>query len=176
MDTSLTYEPDPEDKTREMNTTLFDRSRITAPSLPKYQTSGIPYGRNLRRKQHILIVDDDPNLRMLLEYVLRKKYQVSTREDGLSAMAYLAGGHLPDLIIADLDMPRLNGYEFLQQLSISGYFSSIPTLILSGFDQEDLKSQCIETGAAAYLQKPFNPEQIMATLDKLLPSATALSS
>lgn len=124
--------------------------------------------RSFRKKKSILIVDDDANLRMLLEYVLRKEYHVYTREDGLSAMAWLAAGHVPDMIIADVDMPRLNGYDLLRQLRASGYFRHIPVVMLSGYDDDSMKENCLQAGAIDYLLKPFKPESMMARLDCLL--------
>ncbi len=124
--------------------------------------------RSFRKKKSNLIVHDDANLRMLLEYVLRKESHVYTREDGLSAMAWLAAGNVPDMIIADVDMPRLNGYDLLRQLRASGYFRHIPVVMLSGYDDDSMKENCLQAGAIDYLLKPFKPESMMARLDCLL--------
>ena len=147
---------------------------MTYPTIQRshHQLSGKPAGqgaqsrgaRSFRQKQSILIIDDDANLRMLLEYVLRKEYSVSTREDGLSAMAWLAAGNKPSLIIADVDMPRLNGYDLLRQLRASGYFRDIPVVMLSGYDDADIREKCLTAGAKDYLLKPFTPEKIMARI------------
>lgn len=146
--------------------------------------SGTPEGhsalsrgtRSFQKKQSILVVDDDANLRMLLEYVLRKEYHVHTREDGLSAMAWLAAGNIPDLIIADVDMPRLNGYDLLRQLNASGYFRNIPVVMLSGYDDDTMKDNCLSEGAIDYLLKPFRPESMMARLHHLLHGAPVVGA
>ena len=113
------------------------------------------------RKKTILIIDDDDNIRMLLEFVLRKHYNIITREDGLSGMSWLMEGNMPDLIIADLDMPRLNGYHLLKHIRESGFFFDIPLVMLSGYESNEIKIKCLEQGADDYWIKPFNPETIL---------------
>ncbi|MEZ4829314.1 MAG: response regulator [Bacteroidia bacterium] len=120
------------------------------------------------KKKHILVVDDDANIRMLLEFLLHKYYRVVTREDGLSGMSWLASGNLPDLIIADIDMPRLNGYHFLKNIRESGLFQEIPVIMLSGFESTEIREKCLEQGAIEYLVKPFNPDTIFQTIEKAL--------
>jgi CheY-like chemotaxis protein len=121
-----------------------------------------------KSSRHILIIDDDPNIRMLLGYVLRKHFRVTTQDDGLSAMSWLADGNLPDLILADLDMPRLNGYAFLRNLRDSGFFRDIPVVMLSGYDAEEVQEKCLAEGANGYLIKPFNPDLVKATIEAVL--------
>ncbi len=65
-------------------------------------------------KKQILAVDDDSSIRELLEFLLRNNYNVITKKDGMEAMMWLSEGNIPDLIITDIDMPRLNGYEFFR--------------------------------------------------------------
>ena len=81
----------------------------------------VPDTRMRRKNHHILIIDDDPNIRMLLEFVLRKHYQIATRADALSALSWMSMGNIPDLIIVDMEMPRLNGYQFLRNIRGSGF-------------------------------------------------------
>lgn len=119
-------------------------------------------------KPSILIVDDDDNIRMLLEFLLQKRYQVMVREDGLSAMAWLSAGNIPDLMIVDLEMPRLNGFDLLQQVRASGIFGHIPLIILSGYENPSVQQSCLDAGADAYLLKPFNPDLIRKTIQQLL--------
>ena len=113
------------------------------------------------KKKVILIIDDDDNIRMLLEFVLRKHYHIVTREDGLSGMSWLMAGNMPDLIIADLDMPKLNGYHLLKNIRESGFFYDIPLVMLSGYESNEIKIKCLEEGADDYWIKPFNPELML---------------
>jgi len=121
------------------------------------------------KKEHqILIVDDDANIRMLLEFLLRKSYSICTRPDGLSGLAWLAAGNLPDVIVLDIEMPEINGYEFLSRIRESGLFRDIPVIMLSGYQEEEVKNKCIAKGRCAYLLKPFNPEEIFSTIENFL--------
>lgn len=116
----------------------------------------------------ILTLDDDENIRLLLSAFLGRKYEVVALEDGLAGMSWLYQGNLPDLIIVDIDMPKLNGYEFLKNVHYSGFFGHIPLVILSGMDQEEIRSRCLSSGASAFLLKPFNPEEILNTIESVL--------
>ncbi len=126
-------------------------------------------------KKQILIIDDDPNIRMLLDFVLRKRYDVVAEEDGMLGMTWLTAGNIPDLIIADVEMPRINGYEFLKGIRESGFFRDIPVVMLSGHESADVKIKCIQQGADEYCIKPFNPEDILKKIGKVLNHASKRS-
>ncbi len=158
-----------------MTKAILARPLVPFSDTPSRGSDISPAYRGARSRQTILIVDDDQNLRMLLEYVLRKHYQVVTREDGLSAMAWMSSGHIPDLIISDVDMPHLNGYEFLLQLRASGYFRNIPVVMLSGYNDGEVVTRCTDSGAVGFLYKPFNPDEVLKTIQVHL-SHTAISS
>jgi len=119
-------------------------------------------------KAVILTLDDDENIRLLLSAFLGRKYEVVALEDGLAGMSWLYQGNLPDLIIVDIDMPKLNGYEFLKNVHFSGFFGHIPIIMLSGMDQKEIKARCLNSGASAFLVKPFNPEEILSTIESVL--------
>jgi len=119
-------------------------------------------------KVRILTLDDDENIRMLLCAFLGRIYDVTALEDGLAGMSWLYQGNFPDLILVDIDMPKLNGYEFLRNVHYSGFFGHIPIIMLSGMDQEEIKARCLNSGASAFLVKPFNPEEILKTIDQVL--------
>lgn len=119
-------------------------------------------------KALILTLDDDENIRLLLSAFLGRTYEVVALEDGLAGMSWLYQGNLPDLIIVDIDMPKLNGYEFLKNVHYSGFFGHIPLVMLSGMDQKEIKARCLTNGASAFLVKPFNPEEILSTIESVL--------
>ena len=75
----------------------------------------------------------------------------------MEGMAWLASGNIPDLIILDMEMPRLNGLEFLQQLRASGVFRNIPVILVSANEIEEEISQTFDLGIVDFIQKPFNP-------------------
>ncbi len=119
-------------------------------------------------KKQILAVDDDSSIRELLEFLLRSDYDVITKKDGMEAMMWLSEGNLPDLIITDVDMPRLNGYEFFKNVRRSGFYRDIPIMVLSGLENSKLIITCLQQGADDYILKPFNPESLYAKIERVL--------
>ncbi|MFT4759389.1 MAG: two-component system chemotaxis response regulator CheY [Paraglaciecola sp.] len=111
-------------------------------------------------KKNILIIDDQKSIRFLLGAMLSKQYAVTTKRDGLEGMAWMSRGNIPDLILLDMQMPRLCGSEFLKSLKNSGLFKNIPVIVLSGNESDAEISNCFEMGAQEYLKKPFNPVQL----------------
>ena len=118
----------------------------------------------------VLVVDDDPSNRDILSrYLSRDGYEVVTEVDGLRALARLqAGGHGFDLVLLDLLMPGLNGYEMLLRLKSDPALRDLPVLIISGLDLENGIARCIEAGADDYLTKPFNAVLLRARLASCL--------
>ncbi len=88
-------------------------------------------------KKQILAVDDSKAIRFLLQTVLGKSYQVITVPDGCSAMHWLSRRNFPHLIIADPQLPDLENWELIQQLSSSGIYKNIPVMVLSGLSAEE---------------------------------------
>ncbi len=119
-------------------------------------------------KKQILAVDDDSSIRELLEFLLRTDYDVITKKDGMEAMMWLSEGNIPDLIITDVDMPRLNGYEFFKNVRRSGFYRDIPIMVLSGLENSKLIITCLQQGADDYILKPFNPESLYAKIERVL--------
>jgi DNA-binding response OmpR family regulator len=119
-------------------------------------------------KKNILIIDDELSIRMLLENYLGKAYQIVTKTDGLDGMKYLEDGNIPDLIVADIQMPNLDGYEMLRQVRASGFFGNIPMIMLSGIESSQERVKCLRMGADDYIVKPFNPEELLLRINNLI--------
>lgn len=119
------------------------------------------------KRPTILIIDDHDCIRLLLGSILSKNYEVVTKKDGLEGMAWLSNGNIPDLILLDLVMPSLNGYEFLQNIRTSGFFKNIPVLILSGTEDQVEKDRCFQLGIRDFFNKPFNPIQLKAKIQAI---------
>ncbi|MCF8304035.1 MAG: response regulator [Bacteroidales bacterium] len=79
-------------------------------------------------KKHILVIDDEKSIRMLLENFLSKNYKVTSKTDGMDALNWMQEGNLPDLIVADIKMPNIDGYDFIKNIRASGYFKDIPLI------------------------------------------------
>jgi CheY-like chemotaxis protein len=121
-------------------------------------------------KKQILAVDDSKAIRFLLQTVLGKDYSVITVPDGYSAMYYLSHRAQPDLIIADPQLPDMDNWELIQQLSTSGMYGAIPIMVLSGLPEKETEEKCMEYGAMKYFLKPFNPVEMMEVIDRLVTS------
>lgn len=104
-------------------------------------------------KSHILIIDDDHDLRVLLRYTLEQmSFKVSTVTNGRDAIEYLKkNSSMPEMIILDIKMPIMNGNEFLKYKNQNPTLKDIPTLIVSSE-----KAECIESATIQKLKKPIN--------------------
>lgn len=109
----------------------------------------------------ILVVEDDPSMRWLLRNLLRNKYAVITRSNGIEAFSWLSVKNIPDLIISDIKMPLMDGFELLENLAISGLYKNIPVIILTGHDDSSTRKHCDDLGAYCCLAKPFRPEELL---------------
>ncbi len=122
----------------------------------------------MENKKSILIIEDHDSIRLLLSNLLNKKYQVTTRKDGIEGLVWLGNGNIPDLILLDLMMPRLNGIEFLINLKCSGFYKNIPVLVLSGDESSEIIQKCKDLGIIEYIVKPFNPIKLHEKIARLL--------
>jgi DNA-binding response OmpR family regulator len=119
-------------------------------------------------KKQILAIDDSKAIRFLLQTILSKDYQVITMPDGCSAMYWLSKKNLPDLIIADPQLPDMGNWELIEQLSSSGIYGGIPLLVLSGLDNEETQVKSLEFGVSKYFLKPFNPVDLLSSINNLI--------
>lgn len=116
----------------------------------------------------ILIADDSPTMRLLVEEILKKAgYEVIMAEDGLqaAAMAFL---HHPDLIISDIEMPKMDGYQVSRLLKTDPVLVHTPVIILTSKDSSGSVFWGYQTGADLYLLKDFKPEELTGAISELL--------
>ncbi|MGB1207038.1 MAG: response regulator [Chitinophagales bacterium] len=116
-------------------------------------------------KKQILIIDDDNSTRLLLQYLLAERYRVIGKTNGLEGMIWLNAGNIPDLILLDINMPELNGKDFLRNLRLSGFFSKIPILILSS--ETHLQEIQNFISPSDILGKPFVPDILFKKIKRL---------
>jgi two-component system OmpR family response regulator len=123
---------------------------------------------------NILIVDDDPHIRDLLAFALGKAgMTVEQAHDGEAALAAIARS-MPDLMVLDINMPRLNGLDLCRRLRAgSGPAASLPILFLSSRDDEIDRIVGIEIGGDDYVVKPFSPREVVARVGAILKRGTA---
>src|ERR1700682_2017347 len=112
-------------------------------------------------KRRILAIDDSKAIRFLLQTLLSKNYQVVTAADGCSAINWLSQNEAPHLIIADPQLPDMENWELIEQLSTSGLYGSIPVMVLSALDVTGSSRKCEQFGIPVYFTKPFNPIELI---------------
>ena len=117
----------------------------------------------------VLIVDDNADIRTYLRSILQGKYSVLEAEDGKHGLD-IAREQVPDLIVSDVMMPVMNGLEFCQQVKKDDISSHIPVILLTARALEKHQIEGYESGADAYITKPFSPELLLARIDNLLHS------
>lgn len=123
----------------------------------------------------ILVVDDDPHIRDLLAFALAKAgMTVEQAADGEEALA-LTAANAPDLIILDINMPRMNGLDLCRNLRSSGTAAAdTPILFLSSRDDEVDRIVGIEIGGDDYVVKPFSPREVVARVGAILKRGAAV--
>jgi DNA-binding response OmpR family regulator len=119
-------------------------------------------------KKKLLIIDDEPAIRLILEHYFASEYEVVLTANGQEALDWLHQGNYADAIVADYEMPVLNGLDFIRELRAMPAHESVPLLILSATDETSKKIICLKAGADDYLVKPFNPEELEIRIQKVL--------
>jgi len=118
----------------------------------------------MAKKAKILLADDEEDIKTVISlYLSSKGYEVITAYDGLDAIDK-AKTEKPDLILLDVMMPIMNGFEVCQKLKDDAETQNIPIIMLSAAAQSDTITKSLELGAKDYIVKPFEPER----LDKIL--------
>lgn len=123
-------------------------------------------GRPGGRVRTVLGVDDSPTIRKLVVMTLQEHYfNVITAEDGVDAMKKIEA-QIPDLILLDISMPQMSGYEVCSAIRENPATSHIPVIMLTGKEGNMEKDMARQAGATAYLTKPFNPDQLLTVVNK----------
>lgn len=118
-------------------------------------------------KKNLLVMDDEQGICKILEHFLKNDFNVVVKNDGLKGMQWLEEGNEAHLIIADLNMPVLDGKEFLKQARASNFYADVPIIILSGSDDSKERIQCLNLGADDFMLKPFNPMEVLAKVNAI---------
>lgn len=122
--------------------------------------------------QRILVVDDEPDIVNMLAHILRPEgYEVLLAYDGISAID-MALQQKPDLILLDLMMPGISGYEACELLKANPATENIPVLCISSAHTSTARTQCLNAGAVSLLLKPFPPMELVAQVQRYLPLAS----
>jgi two-component system, chemotaxis family, chemotaxis protein CheY len=118
--------------------------------------------------KRILAVDDSASMRHMVGVTLRAAgYEVIEAADGAEALEY-ARQHSVDLVLADVNMPRMDGITLVAELRALPSYKLTPLLLLTTESSPQSKQQGKQAGATGWMVKPFHPDQLLATLDRVL--------
>jgi hypothetical protein len=121
-----------------------------------------------KSRARILVVEDNSDMARLLTTSLNQYYEVSTASDGQSAIAFLDANPLPQLIICDIMMPQMNGFQFIEFLKSNAAYASIPVLIQTAVANTIDKQKALRLGVSEYLIKPYEEEQLLSIVQKMI--------
>jgi DNA-binding response OmpR family regulator len=122
----------------------------------------------MSRMQRVLIVDDEPSIVLSLQFLLsREGYEVDIARDGESALA-LAALRPPDLVVLDLMLPGIDGYEVCRRLRESPATAATRIVVVTARGREAERVRGLEEGADAYVTKPFSTRELIATVGRFL--------
>jgi DNA-binding response OmpR family regulator len=120
--------------------------------------------------RRILIVDDEPSIVISLEFLMKREgFEVAVAGDGEAALRAVAE-RPPDLVILDVMMPRLNGFDVCQRLRANPAWRAVKVLMLTAKGRETEMRRGLELGADAYLTKPFSTRELVAEIHRLVPT------
>jgi DNA-binding NarL/FixJ family response regulator len=120
-------------------------------------------------KDQILLVDDEPGVRTSLKAYLEEdeEFEVTLASNAQEAWEFLQQ-ETPDLIISDIMMPKVDGYEFLKQLRDDPYFKNLPVIFLTARGMTSDRIEGYSAGCDGYLSKPFDPDELVAMVKNIL--------
>lgn len=122
---------------------------------------------DLIKEYRVMVVEDDEEVLGFVEEQLNKYFVVSTAVNGSDALKQIAEEQ-PDIVVCDVMMPRMDGFEFTQRLRSNFETSHIPVILLTAYSSEEHQLKGIESGADAYITKPFSIKYLLARITKLL--------
>lgn len=119
-------------------------------------------------KKSIVAVDDSMVILRMLEKLLSEEYDFHPFSKGLRALKYLKDEGKPDLIILDIEMPQLDGYEMLEMIRQRDELKEVPVLFLTSNNDKTYVVKAVENGANSYVVKPIDEEVFLDKVHKLL--------
>ena len=128
-------------------------------------------GLNFTEQPRILVVDDTPDNLALMSSLLRDKYRVTIANNGVKALQIAASSSPPDLILLDIMMPGMDGYEVCEQLKHDPKTANIPVIFLTGTGDEAAIEKGLDLGGEAYVVKPFHAITLVAQVKEILSRA-----
>ena len=120
--------------------------------------------------QRILVVEDSSLVQSIVKVALRRygTVEISTVNNGVEALEAIARDGEPDLMLVDINMPRMSGIEFLDELRGKGTVPRIPVIIVSTESEDHDVQRGLDAGARAYLKKPFRTDDLCRVIDRVM--------
>ncbi len=125
-------------------------------------------------KDTVLLVDDSPEFLKTVNDALRKDYTVSFAASGMEAIELAAAGYVPDIILLDVAMPDMDGYETLEKLREIEDMQDVPVVFLTSMSSPESELRGIESGATDYIKKPFTRKLLLARIRRHLENGRRL--
>ena len=119
--------------------------------------------------KHIMVVDDSKTIRNLLAFIIKSEgFKVTAAEDGLDGLEKLYSAETVDLIVCDVNMPRMDGFTFIKTLREQDAYKDVPIIVLSTEGQEKDIAMGMNLGANMYMVKPAEPAKMIRNIKMLL--------
>jgi len=118
-------------------------------------------------KEKAVIIDNEPSTRALIRNMINDRYEVEAISDATDILDQLTKNEAPNLIIADISLPGMDGFTFIEKLRKQEGFQELPLIILSGKEHNDDRIRALRLGADDYVVKPFNPDELMSRIRKV---------
>lgn len=143
---------------------LLKSARLTAKSSPQIAAESKP-----EKGKSVLVAEDSITSRMLLKGILESAgYRVKTAVDGMEAFTLLRAEHF-DLVVSDVEMPRLNGFDLTTRIRADQKLANLPVILVTALETRDDRERGLEAGANAYLIKSsFDQANLLETLQRLI--------
>ncbi|WP_069803540.1 response regulator [Thermogemmatispora onikobensis] len=147
-----------------VNTGVLPAVRPPATPLPS---------QRVERGRHVLVVDDSPSVRRVVGNMLKQHgWEVQTARDGVEALE-LISSQPPAAVLLDIEMPRMDGYELMATVRSQEQYRTLPLVVLTSRAASKHKQRAMQLGASAYIVKPYQDEELISTLNRLVYGASA---
>ena len=123
---------------------------------------------NTNKKKKILLVDDDEIHLIIAENILQPEYEITKVKSGKEALQLIYKGFIPHLVLLDILMPDMDGWETYNRLKTIALLYDVPIVFLTSVDEKKEMAQALEMGIADYIIKPYQREDLLNRIKKLL--------
>jgi two-component system chemotaxis response regulator CheY len=119
-------------------------------------------------KRRILLLEDEPTIQRLLNFILSDTYDLHFVQNGFEAMLWIENNRIPDLIIMDWMMPQMDGKSFVKCIKVSGMYSEIPIIVLSGCENVGEELSEMTYTIERQFSKPFDPKELKEAVSSIM--------